>query len=185
MEPEQLPEPARVTWLVGPPGAGKSTFAVQQTVFTRVLELSDMMAPLVAPLRLRQGVLEANDRLVVLIRGIERQPSHRGLAPLLVVAGMVTEALFPLADDEQVWLLRPPREQWLVQLRQRPSDAGALDPYADVEYGQRWYDRFDSWIGRPGVQVIEQRFATEKVGGLPLTAWQRWIAASVPPDFEA
>ena len=139
----------RLTWLVGPPGSGKSTWANGLRCQTRVVELTDMLGPLVNPVRMRKGVLRANAALVRLVRELELHPENRALPPLLVVAGIVPEeALFPLGDDEAVLLLLPPRERWEEQLRRRPTDGGSSGQYDDYAYAAEWYDRFSLWPAR-------------------------------------
>lgn len=164
MEQTQLPT-ARLTWLVGPPGAGKSTFAQSQTEFGRVVELTSMLGPLVDQPRIRQGVLTANGRLVELIRELELRPENRGLAPLLVVAGLVPEeALFPLSPSEVVWLLRPAESRWRRQLRERPVGGGSSGQYDDYAYSERWHARFEDWAGRPGVSLLDVPFQPQLLG---------------------
>lgn len=161
----------RITWLVGPPGAGKTTFArAQRGAGVRVVELTDLLAPLVEPLRITKGVLAANGALVRMIRALELHPDNRGLPPLLVSAGLAPEdAVFGgSAEDEAVWLLLPPRSLWREQLTRRPTKAPGRVQYADYDYAERWYDRFASWItgGRP-VTPISCDYRPELVGVLP------------------
>ena len=138
-----------LTWLIGPPGVGKSTFARSQQEFSRCVELTEMLSPLVDPLRIRQGVLTANARLVEAIRAIEQHPGNSALAPLLVVAGLVPEdVLFPLRPNEQVWMLLPERARWERQLRSRPVGGGFSQQYDDFDYSALWYDRFQEWQRR-------------------------------------
>ena len=66
----------RLGWLVGPPGAGKSTYARRQQEYPRTVELTAMMGPLINPLRLRKGVLAAHGALVQAIRHVELHPEH-------------------------------------------------------------------------------------------------------------
>lgn len=140
---------ARITWLVGPPGAGKSSFARSQLELRRSVELTSMLGPLVDPLRIRKGVLTANARLLEVIRAIESHPENALLEPLLVVAGLVPEdSLFPLRSSEQVWLLLPERARWELQLRSRPSGAGSSQQYDDFEYASLWYEKFRDWQRR-------------------------------------
>lgn len=139
----------RLSWLVGPPGSGKSTWANTLRARHRVVELTDMLGPLVNPVRMRKGILRANGSLVRLVRELELHPDNRALAPLLVVAGLVPEdALFPLGNDEEVLLLLPPRERWEEQLRRRPTGGGSSGQYDDYAYAEQWYDRFASWQAR-------------------------------------
>jgi hypothetical protein len=147
--PARPARPARLTWLVGPPGAGKSTFTRRQREFDRSVELNAMLGPLIDPLGVRKGVLAANAKLVEAIRAIELHADNATLDPLLVVAGLVPEhTLFPLDPREQVWLLLPERERWELQLRSRPSGTGSERQYDDIAYSRLWYDRFCEWLAR-------------------------------------
>jgi hypothetical protein len=158
----------RLTWLVGPPGSGKSTWANGVRAGRRVVELTDMLAPLVNSVRMRKGILRANGTLVRLVRELEFHPDNRGLSPLLVVAGIVPEdALFPLVEDEEVLLLLPPRERWEEQLRRRPTGGGSSYQYDDYAYAEQWYDRFASWLARGLLCTrLEVPYRPELLGGI-------------------
>jgi hypothetical protein len=159
---------SRITWLVGPPGAGKSTFARRYAGGTRVVELTAMLGPLVDPLRLRKGVLGANGHLVEAIRAVEHQPDHALLPALLVVTGLVAEhVLFPLRADEDVALLLPERERWELQLSRRPSGGGSSGQYDDLAYSAIWYRRFEGWLaaGLP-LRRIDVPFEPALIGSI-------------------
>lgn len=139
----------RLTWLVGPPGAGKSTYVRSLGEQVRVVEFTSMLGPLVDPLRLRRGVLTANAHLVAAVRAVELHPDNAACPPLLVVAGLVPEsALFPLSAEEEVLLLLPERARWETQLRARPAHCGSSGQYDDLSYSRQWYERFESWVER-------------------------------------
>jgi len=139
----------RLSWLVGPPGAGKSSWTRRQTEYPRVVELNHMLGPLVDPLRLRKGILAANAHLVAAIRAVEMHEENRSHPPLLVVAGLVPEeVLFPARADEEVLLLLPDRDRWELQLRSRPAGAGSSGQYDDFPYSSLWYERFTAWVER-------------------------------------
>lgn len=139
----------RLTWLVGPPGAGKSTYARNVSGGVRVVEFTAMLGPLVDPLRVRRGVLTANAHLVAAVRAVELHPDNAALPPILVVAGLVSEdALFPLSAVEEVVLLLPERARWEAQLQARPARGGSSAQYDDLAYSQQWYGRFEEWVER-------------------------------------
>lgn len=139
----------RVAWLVGSPGAGKSTFARRQHEFVRVVEFTAMLGPLVDSMHLRKGVLAANQRLVDVVRAVEFHPANVGAPAALVVAGLVPEnVLFPVHHDEEVLLLLPERQRWERQLRMRPLGGGSSRQYDDIPYATEWYERFEEWLQR-------------------------------------
>ena len=170
MDCRTLPTPARLTWLVGPPGAGKSTFAaVANHGFDRVVELTEILAPLVEPVGIQKGVLSANQRLVELIRELELRDENRALAPLLVVAGIVPRAcVLPVREDEAVWLLLPDRERWERQFDERPAGEKLRPQYKDRVYAERWYDEFCSWEHDANVRRVLTPFERDRVGLLPV-----------------
>ncbi len=143
-------KPSRLTWIVGPPGAGKTTYANALRSHCRVVEFTEMLRPLVEPVRMRHGILGANARLIELVRHLELRPENRDLPQLVVVAGIVEEkALFPLVDaGESVWLLLPSIDDWRRQLRNRPPTGPAGVAYDDYSYAERWYAIFTSWVHR-------------------------------------
>jgi len=139
----------RLTWLVGPPGAGKSTWAarlLEQPQPPRILELAQLLAPLVDPARPRKGMMEAKGLVMRAIRRVELDPANGGLPPLVVITALVGEAeLFPLEPDEEVLLLLPPRESWERQLLARaPGHASGSRPLP-LEEARTWYERYSRW----------------------------------------
>ncbi len=139
----------RLTWLVGPPGAGKTTFAgAQRAAGVRVVEFTDMLGPLVEPAGISRGLLGANGALVALVRSIELHPDNLALAPLLVVVGVAPEeALFAgEAAAEEVWMLLPERERWREQLRRRPNVEAVRPQYDDYTYAEQLYERCERWL---------------------------------------
>jgi hypothetical protein len=76
----------------------------------------------------------------------------------------VSEALFPLGDDEEVLLLRPDEARWREQLARRPSGAGSSGQYDDRDYAARWYERFGTWPARFPVRLLEVPFDPAFVG---------------------
>ncbi|MDP3151454.1 MAG: hypothetical protein Q8N23_02210 [Archangium sp.] len=155
----------RLTWLVGPPAAGKTTWV--KTLDCAVVEFNEMLAPLIEPQRLRKGVLSANGHLVGAVRAVLLHAENVALPPTLVVAGMVAETiLFPVSEDEDVWLLLPERARWERQLLARPVNGGATGQYDDYEYARLWYERFSSWPGRLPVVTIDAPYRQELIGGI-------------------
>lgn len=147
----------RLTWLIGPPGAGKTTFAgVQRDAGVRVVEAADMLGPLVEPAGICKGMLAANGALLGLIRALELHPGNRSLAPLLVVVGVAPEEVLFGGDPEleDVWLLLPDREHWRVQLHGRPHGTERVQ-YDDHAYAEQLYERCERWLaeGRPIVRL--------------------------------
>jgi hypothetical protein len=139
----------RLTWVVGPPAAGKSTWAAGLLAGPqppRVLELADMLHPLVDPSRPRKGMLQAKGLLMQAIRRVELDPDNGGLPPLVVLTALVVEEqLFPLSADEQVLLLLPPREQWERQFLGRAHGHAPGSRPMSLQEAREWYERYLAW----------------------------------------
>jgi len=156
----------RLVWLVGPPGAGKSTFARTLEPSMHVVEFDAMLGPLVSEQGIRKGILSANSHLLEVVREIVHHPDNTRFRPVLVVAGLVqAHALFPLREGESVMLLLPNRERWSLQLRQRPVLTEHGRQYDDYTYAEHWYERFEEWLKADfPVQRIENIFDSNLIG---------------------
>lgn len=163
----------RLTWLLGPPGAGKSTFARHiQCAFSRVLEFDQMLGPLVNELRITHGILRANNLLIEVVRQIELIPENRTLPPLLAVAGTIDpEKLLPLSPWEEVWVILPPNSQWRTQLEGRPTQKGDLkrseqsEGYKNFAFAEKSYRELHDWTAlHPEAKIVELPFHPEYIG---------------------
>ena len=142
----------RLTWLIGPPGAGKSTFAKQGSHgFSRVVEFNRLLFPLIRNTKITTGILTANHQLLKLIRDLELRPENMEEKPLLVVAGILdADFLFPISDNEEVWLILPEKQVWKKQFEMRPSDScegkDYYEAYTDFSKSEKWYNDYATWI---------------------------------------
>ena len=163
----------RLTWLVGPPGAGKSTFAYHtQKAFSRVLEFDEMLGPLVNEHRITEGVLRANNKLVEVVRQIELIPENEKLPSLLAVAGTLDlNLIFPLSGQEEVWVLLPEREQWRKQLKNRPTQKGDMTReagdggYKNFQFAEKVYTQIEEWAqSHHEAKIIPSTYYPEFIG---------------------
>jgi hypothetical protein len=151
----------RLTWLVGPPAAGKSTWAAShksQPEPPRILELAEMLHPLVDPAKPRKGMMRAKGLLMRAIRQVELEPSNDGLPPLVVIAALLgEEELFPLSPGEEVLLLLPPRERWERQFLGRSQSPAPGGRRMGLEEAIGWYERYLRWeeMGLPFTRVTD------------------------------
>ena len=153
-------------WLVGPPGAGKSTF-VRLNSEIPYLEFTDMLNPLTARWDLTQGVMQANARLIEIIRTVRQESIDKFPADLFVVAGSIEEeAIFPLHDDEEVWLIRPAKDRWEKQFSERPAKYGDNPQFKNFQFSEEMYTRFESWLDYEHVKLVEVPFIQERIGKL-------------------
>ena len=151
----------RLVWLVGPPGAGKSTFIKKVNHgYSRVAEFNSILFPLLKNTKINSGVKTANNQLVQLIRELELRAENIEENPLLVVAGIVnSEILFPLSSHEEVWLLLPIKDNWKRQFELRPIDPDYskeyFENYDDYSTSEKAYDTFRLWleVGLPIKQI--------------------------------
>jgi hypothetical protein len=138
-----------LTWLVGPPAAGKTTWALglqASSPAPRVLELAEMLHPLVDPTKPRQGMMQAKSLLIQAIRRVELDPANDGLPPLVVITATVGEKeLFPLSGNEEVLLLLPPRDVWERQFLGRPPRHAPSSRPMSLEEALRWYEHYARW----------------------------------------
>ena len=139
----------RLTWVVGPPGAGKSTWARERQSRPpgpRVLELAHMLHPLVDPARTRRGLMRAKALLIQAIRQVELDPANDSLPPLVVVVSLIDEeVLRPLVPEEDLVLILPPREQWERQFLARSTSPEPGSRPMTLEEARVWYERYLRW----------------------------------------
>lgn len=156
----------RLIWLVGPPGAGKTTFVRNQTIPS--VEFDHMLQPLIAPWNLERGVLQAHGHLIKAIRSICLQPKSPLPNELIVVAGTVKESdLFPLEEGEEVWLMLPNSKRWFRQLSNRPEIFNGIPQHSNLDYATEMYDYFQSWVNRLEIEVVDTNYNSELIGRVP------------------
>jgi energy-coupling factor transporter ATP-binding protein EcfA2 len=163
----------RLTWLIGPPGAGKSTFAWHlQKSFSRIVEFDQMLGPLIKPHQITKGIKRANDHLIQVVRQIELIPENLKLPPLLAVAGVINpDQLLPLSPHEEIWAISIPKERWFGQLKRRPTQNGDLrrsqadGGYLDFDFAEKAYDQLAIWVvTHPETKIIETQFESDWLG---------------------
>ena len=156
----------RLIWLVGPPGAGKTTFVRNQAI--PFIEFDHMLQPLIAPWNLERGVLKAHGHLIKAIRSICQQPKSPLPEELIVVAGTVKESdLFPLEEGEEVWLMLPNSKRWIRQLSNRPQIFNGIPQHSNLAYATEMYDYFQSWVKRLEIEVVYTNYNPELIGRAP------------------
>ncbi len=133
----------KLIWLLGPPGAGKTSFIRNQKIPS--LELSQMLKPLTKKWHANQGVLGANGHLIEAIRSIWIQDNGNLPEELIIIVGCVKEEdLFPIGDDEEVWIILPEYERWKKQLSNRPEEYSHIssDTQELIKQKKRGFDKF-------------------------------------------
>ncbi|ATB35805.1 hypothetical protein CYFUS_001219 [Cystobacter fuscus] len=139
----------RLTWVVGPPAAGKTTWAERlrtQSPAPRILEFAQLLHPLVDPVHPRKGMMQAKSLFIRAIRQVELHPANVGLPPLVVIVALIhEEALLPLSEEEELILILPPRAQWERQFLDRSAPPSPGSRPMGLEEARGWYERYLRW----------------------------------------
>lgn len=142
----------RLAWVLGPPGAGKSTFAHKiQHSYSRVVEFDQLLSPLVDDYNISKGIFSANNHLIDVVRSIELHPSNLHFPPLLIIAGLIDfKHLLPISNLEGIFIILPERKRWLKQLKNRPSIKGnklfTEEKLTNLPFVEKAYDELKSFL---------------------------------------
>lgn len=139
----------RLIWILGPPGAGKTTWASRHVRgLDRVLDLVDAMPWLDGA---DLGVRTAKRHLAAAIRATETGRADCDRRLFVTPAYFGPEDLGPVHDFEHVIAIVPSPQQWHAQLMQRE---GRVDERHAHEY-QQWAARYGTGAraANPGLIV--------------------------------
>ena len=153
-------EADRVAWLLGAPGAGKTTFACVLMDLAKdwhCFSLADLLAPLPGG-GTGRGVATAKRHLVEAIRAIGRHSDRR---MLVMATDLAPDGLLPLHPGESITLLQPDRERWLCQLRLRPARPARTATVGEAEVAR---ERLSAWLHQPETDLMTIPLFDELLG---------------------
>lgn len=155
----------RILWVGGPPGAGKSTYALTvEAQDVRIIDLGAMLAPLQRRDRLTKGMRAAKRYCLAAIRAVAHAPNTTGIIVVTLADVELLEELWPERSAERFITLLPEYTTWQRRLEARGDRAL---PSASMEVAAASYRVWCSRCQDANIPVVSTTHRGELMG-LPM-----------------